>query len=456
MGLLNDSIKSCFGIRRIPFCANTNSLYDFQIGRFVRGLDGKYYIDGGINRSINGITGRKHTFKSSFMLAMLIRAIYYLSKRCEGTLIDVEESIARDEIRAYQIGGVPISMDQLNIVSGAGITVKQAMASLLEMCKIKKENEKNYLIKCPLIDPATGKEAIIYVPSFLSVDTISNLRDTSEDEMLASADAIDDGKTNTIFMKPGRNKTIFTTANNAKCSEMGIYTYWCAHEGEVNNMGDVTPKPKQLGYMRQGYKIKGTGSKFDELTVPLVEVVSAKKLLGSDNASPLYGEEGVAENDQFEIIVQVLRGKMNASGISCPYVMSQTLGFMNDLTNYNFLRSNDYFGLIGNKQNHKNALLPDINLTRNNVQGQFEKNPQLKRAMEIIAQLCFIQTKWSIDKVPPGINIRMTPEEIYKNMTSKKLTDRILNSRGYWCAEDGVDAQKEYLSVPDVIALLQS
>lgn len=454
MGLLSKSIN--FGIHRLPFSANTGSLYDLQTGMFIRGLDGKFYLDGGINRSINGATGRKHTFKSTFMIAMMIRAAYFFSKRCEIILIDDEESISRDGIRVTQVGGVPIPKEQFTAYTGADITVGQSFDALIQLCKSKKEMEKDYLTTIPLIDPNTGKEAEIFIPSFFGIDTISNLRDASEEEMLKSGESMDDGKTNTIFMKPGRNKTVFTTALNAKCSEMGIYAFWCAHEGETNDMGSVTPKPKQLGYMKQGYKIKGTGSKFDELTIPLVEVVSAKKLLASDNASPLYGEPGTTDNDQFEILVQVLRGKLNSSGISCPFVMSQTKGFLNDLTNYHFLRSNEYYGLIGNKQNHRNALLPDINLTRNNIQKNFEDHPELKRAMEILAQLLFIQTKWSVGKRPVEIDFSITPEEMYKKMTEKKLTDRILNSRGYFCTDDGIGYQKEYLSIPDIICLLNN
>lgn len=454
MGLLTGTLN--FGVRRIPFCANTNSLYDLQIGKFIRGMDGKQYLDGGVNRSINGATGRKHTFKSSFMMAMTSRAAYHFSKRCEIVLIDDEESVTRDGDRVYSVGGVPMTPNELQIFSGADITVSQTANALNDLCAAKKEHDKEFLITIPLIDPNTGKEAKVYIPSFFVVDTISNLRDTSEAEMLQEGDNLDDGKMNTIFMKPGRNKTVFTSLLNAKCSEMGIYAFWCAHEGEVNEMGSVTPKPKQLGYMRQGYKIKGTGSKFDELTVPLIEVISAKKLMGSDNASPMYGEPGTTENDQFEIIVQVLRGKINASGISCPYVMSQNKGFMNDLTNYHFLRSNNYYGLIGNKQNHKCAFYPEVNLTRNNIQDNFDKHPRLKRAMEILAQLLFIQTKWNADKIPVGYDLKITPEEMYKLMVEKKLVDRILESRGHWGAEDGHNADKEYLSVPDIIALLRS
>jgi len=427
-----------------------------MIGKYVLGTDGKYFMDGGINRSINGATGRKHTFKSTFMIALLIRAAYFLSKRCEIILIDDEESISRDGDRVYDVGGVPIDHDQFTPFSGADITVSQAFDALLNLCKEKKEHIKDYLATLPLIDSATGDNAIVFIPSFYSVDTISNLRDVSETDMLKEGKSMDDGKANTIFMKPGRNKTVFTSYLNAMCSEIGIHAFWCAHEGEVNEMSSPTPKPKQLGYMRQGYKIKGTGSKFDELTIPLIEIVSAKKLLGSDNDSPLYGEPGTTTNDQFEIIVQVLRGKINSSGISCPFVMSQTKGFLNDLTNYHFLRSNDYFGLIGNKQNHRNAFLPNINLTRNNIQKNFDEHPELRRAMEILAQLLFVRTKWSIEKIPAGINFNISPEEMYKKMTEKKLTDRILNSRGYFCLEDGVGFEKEYLSVPDILCLLNS
>ena len=100
--------------------------------------------------------------------------------------------------------------------------------------------------------------------------------------------------------------------------------------------------------------------------------------------------------------------------------------------------------------------MPDINLTRNNIQENFDKHPQLKRAMEILAQLLFLQTKWNIEKIPCGFDINITPEEMYKLMTEKKLTDRILNSKGYWCAEDGAEPDKEYLSVPDIITLLKA
>ena len=127
------------------------------------------------------------------------------------------------------------------------------------------------------------------------------------------------------------------------------------------------------------------------------------------------------------------RCKTAGAGTTTPFVASQTKGFLNAVTNYHYLRLNNYFGLNGNKQKQQPFLTPDITISRNTVRSIASSSPQLRRALELAAQYCFIKNNW--DTRTMHVDFSMEPAKVFDILNSDKkktLVQDILNTRGYW------------------------
>ena len=131
--------------------------------------------------------------------------------------------------------------------------------------------------------------------------------------------------------------------------------------------------------------------------------------------------------------VTLERCKTACSGTTTPFVASQTKGFLNAVTNYHYLRLNNYFGLNGNKQKQQPFLMPDTTISRNTVRQIAGSSPQVRRALELAAQYCFIKNNWNTRDL--HVDFSMDPNKVFDILNSDKkktLVQDILNTRGYW------------------------
>ena len=146
------------------------------------------------------------------------------------------------------------------------------------------------------------------------------------------------------------------------------------------------------------------------------------------------------------------RCKGNAAGTCFTFVASQYEGLLNALTNYHYLRINDFFGLQGSKQKQQSYWLPDLSLTRNTFRELSDSSPELRRAIALTAELLFIQKNWYL----AGTNeiFHFPPQKLFDVLLSdrnKELKQEILQSRGYWTYQ-GTD--QPYMSLIKVLQLL--
>jgi hypothetical protein len=134
-------------------------------------------------------------------------------------------------------------------------------------------------------------------------------------------------------------------------------------------------------------------------------------------------------------------------------VFSQTHGLRNSLSNYHYLRRQKYFGLVGSNANHRAALYPEVNLTRNTFRDKAQDDPELRRAIELIVHYHYIKMNWSLPQEVLAL-FNDTPEELFEKMqkSGSAKTDEILASRSYWTIKDD---GRPYMSILDVLELLQ-
>ena len=135
MGLLAGiNIKT--GLPSISY--NTDCRYDLQTGTPMKGIDGKWYIDGGVNRGLNGIIGPGNSYKSSVMDSFVCRMLT-LYPESECLLVDTEDSATRDESRLPKLSGErPLdTLNRIRVMSGGVNTLQDAYAAIVETCMSK-------------------------------------------------------------------------------------------------------------------------------------------------------------------------------------------------------------------------------------------------------------------------------------------------------------------------------
>jgi hypothetical protein len=435
---------------------NTNTLFDFMVGSSSKGIDGKWLINGGLTNTIMGIQGRNNTYKSTMGASLAMRTMG-LYPEIEAVVVDTEDSLSRDHSRISRFSGeynVDVE-NRIKFVSGAHNDINTVYGVIRHICDLKLKNKKELTIETPFIDDTTGKRMVSWIPTILFIDSISELYSKEEDDMLSDG-GLDDKKNKTIYMVDGNKKTVFIRALRRYCEQYGILVIVTAHTGNNNaNLDSYGPVSKQMQYMKQSDRIKNAGAKFEKLTIPLVQTMNPSILQDTEKKAMYKLNDITPDADINEIILSVQRCKGNIAGINIPFVVSQSNGLLNTVSNYHFLKSNNYYGLNGSKIKHQPSFLPSKTISRNSIRTD-EASYEVRRALELSAQYCYLKQYWNTNAITE-VDFSLSPIELYENInkSGSKWND-ILNSRGHWAYnKDCTHGDREYMSIFDVLSLIK-
>lgn len=408
---------------------------------------------------------RSNMYKSTFVDSLITRiaAIYQI-----GTAIfDSEDSITKNPDRIYRMAGPYSSMLEHEQVMTFNAHTEYDLAEILlklkEIGEQKKEHAKELTFTTPFLDVTTGKAQKVMTPTLIFLDSLTDMHAAEEEEVLENKQSINDSKTKTVYMKDANAKTIFVRKILRYASEYGFIISATAHYRKTLNMDSYGPTPKQLQFMQQDYGPKQVGAEFLFRTSPQLFIKTCKCLQDDAKESWYKLDKTSPATDINEIIGEIHRSKSSASGTVHPYVVSQADGLLADLTDFNYLKSMKY-GLGGNNVTCHCLLNPKVNLTRNTVRGVCKSDPCEVRALQILAQLCYIQKNWNDATIKSvfGFSVQIEPERIAEWLSSDKnkyTIDRVLHSRGYWLPVEIEQSCKdipEYMSIFDILAAMQS
>ena len=427
---------------------NTRTLYDIQTGVYVPGTHGGMVLNGGLSFT-NAFIGRPQMYKSTVMFSYVMRCMSYYP-RSEILTNDTEDSLKKERIVNFS----PYNNNQEDLYNRSVIkTPVETTAEEFFECVKKIEAEKlahrdDYLVKSQMIDPRNSQPLMMMLPTFICYDSWSAMisgaaQSIYDTKQLGSSD------TNMVYMRDGNVKKMILSQIPTLAARAGIYFVLSAHVGEKYEMNNYAPSPKSLQYMRASDKPKGVGSDFNFLISNTVDM-RAVKVLHNGEKECQYPTENGGGMELNEVISVLCRCKNNMSGTQLSSVVSQSRGILGDLSNYHYLREQDFFGLIGSKINHKPAMT-DINLTRTTVRNKLQE-PHVARAVELLAQLRYIQRNWMPSTL---VDFSISPQELADKLLgsdSPTITD-ILQSRGYWTYDES--NLQPYLSLFDVVAIAQ-
>ncbi|MBO7713232.1 MAG: hypothetical protein J6S85_06650 [Methanobrevibacter sp.] len=438
----------------------TGTLLDLITGTFVPGENGSVICDGGIAPT-NGIHGPPGSFKSTVSDGFVVNAL----ERFPGSQwinYDTEQS-KRDKYRLLDMSSLHRENPQkrkthledldkrIRIVNLSDYAYLEDFMEIVDkVYQEKMKRLKDYTVETPISDKYSDNNRRMILPTFITIDSYSKAVIKTVDAIISkSGESSSDA--NMTAAKEALIKNRFLRKLPKMAERAGIYFVMTAQNAAKMAMDGGPPK-KVTQYMSQGDTIKGVGSDFLFLIQSDFDMRTPRLCQDSNkNCDYPYPTGLTSPSEMSEVTFTVNRCKNHGAGLKFTPVVSQTNGYEPNITNYNYLRVNGYFGLGTDKTRPRPALLPDQFFMRTTA---YEKltDPKMARAVEILAQLYLVQASWTImDKEVP---FDITPQKLHEFLQkSGYAQDDILASRGWWTYKGTEWDKVPYLSLYDILAL---
>jgi len=418
---------------------NAGMMIDIPTGFYHRNPNGRYILNGGLHVTL-GIAGLPNTFKSTFMMTLTARVVdRLLQNGCptQITTYDTETTLERDRLQAL-VNSLPTLASYDPFKSGIWVLTTKVeqdgtawWALVRSALQAKIKNAKKLMVKTPYV-LSTGEVMEVIIPTFNHLDSITTFRGKDVEDIDAKTD-IGDSKGLMIYMKSGLGKARLLNMLSSLAEQANGYFMSSAHVGETAaeiSPGNPYAQPdKKIPTMKANQRYKGVTDNFFSLMAGIWQTHKVKPLYV--DKKPMYPKDSDdnrdLDTDLQVVTIQLMRSKSSGDGIILELIISKTEGFLPELSEFHYLKTNDKFGLVGNDFNYVCALYPEAKLSRQKIRGKLA-DPKLCRAINICSEMLQIYTHRK-HKNPA---MKMDPEVLYTRLKDKGYSwDKILTSRGW-------------------------
>lgn len=454
------SFKSHIKKPRFRPTINVGCLMDIPTGSYEDGLRGEALMAGGIN-TLTGIAARPNNFKTALAIHFMAQILKTVRSSAE-LIYDTEGTLPIPRFTAACAWDHYLSTFDFNDEENARFTHTdlsqydgdEFFAVFREAVKEKntKEGEKAHTMTTPFLGN-DGKEQTALIPTGCLIDSFSKFQ-ISTVHALYDKNKIGDSANNTDAMQMGKAKKQMLNQMPQLTARTGTYMVMTAHVGDIINVEAYPTDKRNLSYMQRDTVLKGVSPDFYSLPHNVWMITKNKPILNKDKMPEYPWDNATAmkgDTDLTEITMMNLRGKSGLSGVPISLVISQSEGLQPALSEFNYCKHYDRFGLEGNLQNYNLALMPETTLSRTKVRQKLQGSYELQRAAQLTADLLQIQ-QFHRQFNP---NLLCTPSELYQDLHAKGHDWSVLRqTRGYWTFLEEED-QHEYpfLSMPDLLRM---
>lgn len=437
---------------------NLGCLLDIPTGKYFKGKHGENILSGGLSY-VTGVGGRGNTFKSTLAHFMLLRALdRYMN--AHGSVYDCEPpsvSYARlKQLHSWMpnIGEHDLEeLGRLLVSDSTQILGNAWFAKIKEFCdqKISKEHIKSFTAETPWVD-ANGNYIKALVPSLSELDSLS-MMPIEAVETIYDKNEIGASGANHEALKSSGAKSQMLMQLPSLTGAHGLYMILTAHAGDDLALDPYAPPQKKLTFLKNKLKFKQVPEKFTFLTNNLWLCTQASVLQNQATKAPEYPRDSSdnlkGDTDLQIITLMNLRAKNGPTGLPFELIVSQREGILVGLSEFNYIKSHNRYGMGGHDRSYFLELYPDVSLSRTTVRGKIDDDAKLRRAMEITSELCQMKNLWEL---PPGLLCE--PAELYKDLKDKGYDWDVLlgDTRGYWVF-NGVPDPKHFLSTMDLLEM---
>lgn len=452
---------------------NVGSLFDIPNGRFYIGKNGESILNGGV-AFFTGVAGKGNTFKSTIMHYMLLSILNRYGSSTSN-IYDTEMSLTNERMYGLAkampyIGGVDLEAEDRMLITDSTAMMGEVWFDALKAFGaevVSKENLKRNTLTTPFVDRENGGFFTSLKPMVVEIDSLSMMT-TSAVKDVFDNNEIGNSSTNITALRDAAIKTQMLNQLPSFTAAHGVYVMMSAHVGKQHQLDPRAPPSKQLHFLKGSQAFKNVPEKFTFLPNNLYFVHSAEILQQKNDKTCEFpkstDDKHTGDTDLQLLTVQNLRAKSGPTGMPIEIIVSQNEGVLMGLSEFNLLKSLDRFGLEGNMQNYQLALLPGVALSRTTIRGKLDTNEQLRRAMEITAELAYMyhfgyRTENTIEKTGGeeeqlDRDLSCTAKELYDDLAAKGYDwNTLLDTRGYWVFQEDEKDRKPFLSTMDLLRM---
>lgn len=445
---------------------NLSPLFDVVNGSYYKGVDGRWYLNGGVTDN-NAIVGGNNTQKTG---RIIFEATRFLRRFHRGVVLynDTESTLdisrlARGVDKAFGQEGYffehifnkrfiyKTKKDEFD-----GASFHELVQALYENFNDNKKNMTDDDYLTTVFPDDKGEPTKVPYPMMIVCDSLTEQRFNRIIKNFTEGSIDEGGKQNTRDMRIGNMKRILFEDVSDWGAIIGAKIYWVGQVQDIINM-DGKPLEKASVFIRQGKKIAKCPRAilnqphwgFEIIRGAALKDGNQEWLYPNPNGKDTVLVDGKENPDLLYYSYSMFRNKGGNSGIQLGFIGSQSEGIQEGLSMYHILKGYDYYGLEGSKISHSCVLLPDVKLGRTTCRSKINEDHRLYRALTICYQMWFAQS--FVITTPQRFLI--TPQELYQKIIERGYSwEKILsNTVDYW--HDDPTETRLSLSTRELIAI---
>lgn len=448
-----------FATPRFRPAVNVGCLMDISTGKFEFGEHGEAVLNGGIS-ALTGVCARPNNFKTWLAVHMLaqlrqsFRRAHSITYDSEGTMDPVGRFTAISRNNSY-LSTIDFKDDpQFAFTDLSQYNGDEFFDLFRKTLGGKGKDEKNHTMTTPFIN-AKGETKTALYPSGGLLDSLSRMTVTSV-EAIYDKNVIGDSGMNTEALNNGRAKKQMFNQLPGLCAKTGAYIILTAHVKDVIQMEAYPTDKRNLSYMKKDTVLEGVSGGMYSLPNNVWMITSNKPLQNKekmpeypwDNSTAMQGD-----TDLTKLTMVNIRGKGGMSGLPINLVVSQSEGILPSLSEFDYCKENNRFGIEGSLQNYSMSLLPDVKLSRTKVRQRLNDDPRLQRAVRITADILQMH---QFHRGAYGEDLLCDPAVLRDDLAAMGYDwDMLLTqTRPYWVPREDEDLHdEEYLSTLDLLRM---
>ena len=442
-------------LRPLP---NIGCLFDIFTGRYHFGKHGEAILNGGLGHCV-GVGGQGNSFKS-VLLHFFTLVVLNRYRKAMAQIYDTEGSVQQARLEQLaqhlkHIAGLDlVEIGRLFFTDSPTMKLDVWYEALSQYManKISKENRKSWTFETPFWSEEDNAYVKALAITVGEIDSLSMAK-TSVIQGVMDDNSIGSSELNTVSLRTSRDKSQLLVDLADATIDTNTFVTMTAHVGPQHQLDPRSPPAKQLMFLKQKLSFKDVPQKFTFTTNILWFITSTEVLKNDTTKAPEFprskDDDLKGDTDLQKLSIMAVRNKYGPSGIPFEIILSQDEGVMVGLTEFNYIRSFNRFGLGGNVQNYFLELYPSVNLSRTTIRGKIDEDEKLQRALTITSELCQMINHWEDPE-----RLFCSPKELYEDIKALGYDwDVLLNTRGYWVYREDEDGELPFLSTLDLLRM---
>lgn len=350
-------------------------------------VHGNFILNGGLSNKFYMKTGNSGTGKTTLAIQTCAYGVDWWNRRypdkepSDLIVFDSEDNLVIN--RVVDLTGWNPDYMERHFSLRKDADIKTIYNTILKLVDEKRKNKDTYFVETDVMN-VDGSPLKAWATTYILIDSMSGIKSRIGLESVGR-DKVGELKDTNISenidaMREAKDKIDFIFKLKPLCNEYGIYIGVINHITEEKSLSMFDVPKKYLTTLKAGEKIRGG----EQLMFQAYGIDRNKYRESLGEKNPIYGDIDGSINE-----FMYIKSKNFGEGMPYRMIMSRRFGYMPELSDFEFLYTNNY-GYSGSPVSMALDVLPEIKFSRKTLLDKCKEFPELPRAIQFTAKLLII------------------------------------------------------------------